>query len=227
MARDFGAFTLTVPNDLDALPDVVRLIEEKLRVTGLLDATGPAERLLCALVASTLTTSHALAPDGREVDWKLVRPAGGQAPRLSLNWTARLSLPVGAPIRIIRSVAASNARNGLRSLNAASLLVRLLQALSGGGVSAIPLKEISLAARAYGDVAGRRCGDIDLLIPAGDLPAADAILRETGWRRVSNTTREQVGEDYAEDPNRWPIISATRKAARRWSFTSLCIPIRS
>ena len=28
MARDFGAYTLTVPNDLEALPDVVRLIEE-------------------------------------------------------------------------------------------------------------------------------------------------------------------------------------------------------
>ena len=196
-------------------------------MTGFLHAAGPAERLLCALVASTLATSHAPAPDGRNVDWSRFARLVDRHRVAPLIWRSRETLAsVGAPDDVLRLVAGSNARNGLRSLNAASLLVRLLQALSAGGVSALPLKGISLAARAYGDVAGRHCGDIDLLISAGDLPAADMILREAGWLRVSNTTREQVGEDYAEDPALAHHFSYTQGGAALELHFSL-IPIRS
>jgi hypothetical protein len=63
-------------------------------------------------------------------------------------------------------------------------LLRLLELLDAQGVVALPFKGPTLAALAYGDVALRSFGDIDLLLGRADVPRAKELLVGRGYRLV-------------------------------------------
>lgn len=66
-----------------------------------------------------------------------------------------------------------------------ALTMRLLAALEASGVRAMSLKGPFLARAVYGDPAMRMSDDIDLLVAAETLPAAEAALRAVGYRSAS------------------------------------------
>ena len=74
--------------------------------------------------------------------------------------------------------------NARRCLLLTGWLRRVVDALAAAGVPAIPYKGPVLAAVAYGSIADRRAGDLDLLIDPRDLSAAKAALDREGFRPI-------------------------------------------
>jgi hypothetical protein len=60
-------------------------------------------------------------------------------------------------------------------------LIRIADRLSVLGIEVMPYKGLALAELAYGDIALRQVGDIDMLIRPQDLPRARAAVRELGY----------------------------------------------
>jgi hypothetical protein len=60
-------------------------------------------------------------------------------------------------------------------------LIRIVDCLSARGVEVMPYKGVALAEMAYGDIALRHAGDIDLLIRPQDFPRIRDAVRELGY----------------------------------------------
>jgi hypothetical protein len=103
------------------------------------------------------------------------------------------------PVAIVEQFRAASHENALNALRLTSHLVRLVSTLTSAGIAVLPLKGICLAARYYPDVSARHAGDIDLLVAPGDMTRADALLREMGYHRVTNTTHVWMHAPFAED----------------------------
>lgn len=126
-----------------------------------------------------------------------------------------------------------------RSLLQARELLRVLGALGAAGVEAIPYKGLVLSELAYGDMAMRQAGDLDVLIRARDLVAAQAVAEKLGYTpslRLSEEERRRylkVGYemtfDYGSQRNllelKWGILP--RFYAVDFDMDALCAAARS
>jgi hypothetical protein len=74
------------------------------------------------------------------------------------------------------------ARNVTRTEARVAELERMLRRFDAQGLRVIPLKGPALAIEAYGDVLGRKFGDLDLLVDPSDYASAEALLAEEGYR---------------------------------------------
>lgn len=86
----------------------------------------------------------------------------------------------------MRDRAAANAREVFRYLGE---LQRLLGLLSRAGVRAAVLKGVPLSLMAFGNVAMREVGDIDLLIQPSEAERTDALLQQSGLVRSEPAAR--------------------------------------
>jgi hypothetical protein len=77
----------------------------------------------------------------------------------------------------LATLAAASTRDALRL---AGELRGLVDAFEGAGVRVAAYKGPALAVRAYGDVALRSCSDLDLIVDAHDLGAAERLMRSLG-----------------------------------------------
>jgi len=74
----------------------------------------------------------------------------------------------------------------LSSLRMTAELFRVLEQFGSEGVSALVVKGPVLSVRAYGDAAMRSYGDLDLLVPDGDIRRATQLMMASGYdARVS------------------------------------------
>ena len=108
--------------------------------------------------------------------------------------------------------------NAQRNLFLAGTLLKLLRLLEAHGIAALPYKGPVLAALAYGNVALRQFGDLDLLVRPQDADRAKALLWAQGYRWLDGRT-----------PTRFPrllkvyeLISPDRHVLveLRWALTS-------
>jgi hypothetical protein len=76
---------------------------------------------------------------------------------------------------------AAHQLNLLQNMASAVELIRLLRELESRSIPAMPFKGVVLAASAYGGLAARAAGDIDLLVHFRDLAAGTALLKEHGF----------------------------------------------
>ena len=72
--------------------------------------------------------------------------------------------------------------NAVHNLQLGGELLQLLQLFDAHALPALPFKGPTLAALAYGNLALREFGDLDLLMPQSQLPRAKALLLERGYR---------------------------------------------
>jgi hypothetical protein len=79
-----------------------------------------------------------------------------------------------------------------RSLLQARELLRVLAALEAAGVLAIPYKGLVLSELAYGDLAMRQAGDIDLLVRSHEVPRAQAAVEKLGYTPCLRLSAEQL-----------------------------------
>lgn len=66
------------------------------------------------------------------------------------------------------------------------VLLQVLAVLERQGITAAPVKGVTLAVAAHADPAARPSGDIDLLLARDDLPRAAAAVMEMGWGRPTD-----------------------------------------
>ena len=105
-------------------------------------------------------------------------------------------------------------------------LQRLSDVFTSHGTGVLAFKGPTLAQRAYGAVAARSCGDLDLLVRAEEFPAAEELLLAHGYSpRVSLTPRQQAlflrlegGFQYVHQATGANVDLHGRLAARRYSF---------
>ena len=147
------------------------------------ELTKDVELLLCCARTHPGSTviEHVKTLLAGPVDWKrLVQMAHRNRviPLLHLNvdrleWRA-------VPEEIRAELHSDQQSNAATCLRLAGELVRLVALLEQAGIPAIPFKGVALAARAYGDLALRDAGDIDLLVHRRDVVRAVGLLESTG-----------------------------------------------
>jgi hypothetical protein len=117
------------------------------------------------------------------VDWEAVVDAARRHAVTPLVYQALRAAPDGLvppnPLATLKRLHVENAR---RCLLLTGWLRRVVDRLAEAGVQAVPYKGPVLAALAYGSIAGRQAGDLDLLIDPADLGAAKAALQAEGFR---------------------------------------------
>jgi hypothetical protein len=117
------------------------------------------------------------------LDWDLVLRLAirhGTLPRLYRHLAA--TCPGVASPAAMAKIRAQYEYNSFRNLTQARELIRLLTALETAGIEALAYKGPTLAVHAYGDLAHRQFGDLDLLVRPHDAARAAALLAEQGYR---------------------------------------------
>lgn len=83
------------------------------------------------------------------------------------------------PNELLEKLAERHKRNSRRTLHALQATHELMRA--GQSLRFIVMKGLDVAARAYGDLAARHTGDIDILVDPEQLDAALTVLNTQGW----------------------------------------------
>lgn len=97
----------------------------------------------------------------------------------------------GGPTRLWQALQARRKRTVVRSFMQATELIRLARLLREHKVEMLPLKGAVLSQKLYGAPDIRTSGDIDVLIRPEDYPAADRLLRKSGYRSLYTLTDRQ------------------------------------
>lgn len=101
-------------------------------------------------------------------------------------------------------------QNTQRNLTLAAETLRLLAVLDEVGIEAFPFKGCVLASVAFGNLASRRSGDIDLLVRRKDVEAAYQALEKAGYVACTlRTPAQQIGH-LAFDCE-WELINHQRR----------------
>ncbi len=174
-------------------PDIVSTIRLILRLTRG-DAAGVARCLAAHPIAADRLVTHALAGGLGVV---LLRAIGRDPAAITLTAADRQRLTERQD------------RQEQRSAAQLAALAALADTFAARDQPFILLKGPYLAARFYGDIAGREFVDFDLLVPAADRRRVAALIEAGGYRRRSRAIGGQAvtgffvhGFDYAAGPAR-------------------------
>jgi hypothetical protein len=160
-------------------------------------------RLLRACLAldpspATGTTLQALISP--TLDWQQILDAAawhGVAPLLYCNLKS-LDSQTHIPVPVLARLKRLYQDNLMRNMVLEPLLGRVLTAFRTSGVDCLVLKGMALAKLAYGDIALRPMGDIDLLIHRDDLVSAEAALVGMGLELDGTIERDWALQHHYE-----------------------------
>lgn len=155
----------------------------------------PEIRLL--LACATAHPSAALAGRIRELassalDWDYLTATAfshGVLPLLSQNLTRDCADRV--PPRALQEMQAYFRANSARNLSLAAELIKILQLLEANRICGLAFKGPVLAATAFGNLALRQFGDLDVLVRERDFAAAKDLFLATGYRPWKELTAEE------------------------------------
>ncbi len=123
------------------------------------------------------------APDSisGDADWPAIVEAAelhAVTPLLARRVAAR---PEGIPPEAVAALRARYDANSLRNIALTGELTELLARLASAGVDAMPIKGPALALSAYGDLALREFGDLDIVVRSAEFDRARELLGEWGY----------------------------------------------
>ncbi|MCG3209582.1 MAG: hypothetical protein FOGNACKC_03209 [Anaerolineae bacterium] len=95
------------------------------------------------------------------------------------------------PPAILAELRTQYQANARRNVVLTRELLRLLALLEQHGIPAIPYKGPALAMAAYGDLALRQFGDLDVLVPRHEAERAQSVLLAQGYHRLHRLTPMQ------------------------------------
>jgi Uncharacterised nucleotidyltransferase len=131
--------------------------------------------------------------DQLEVHWPRVKELARRHKLQPLLFWSLSHVPIPAvPPSVLDSLQSNFLQNVKENLRLAADLNALLDLFSERKILAVPFKGVTLASSIYGNLALRAAGDIDLLIPRSDMPAANAALRELGY--IPDSPRTEADE---------------------------------
>ncbi len=124
------------------------------------------------------------------LDWETVLRVGWEHGLLPLlSWHLRGDSRVPGEVRERLDYSFRQAH--LQNLQLAGELLRLLRVLKERGVPAVPYKGPALAEAAYGNLALRKPGDLDVLVRRQHVRMALGVFREQGYAPLTEMTRSQ------------------------------------
>jgi hypothetical protein len=170
---------------------------DKLLLSGLLPSSASRRRL-----------RRLLDERGEEIDWPATlrrAEAGGIAALLRFNLVALQALDC-APRAVRERLDELDQLWTARHLAYTSEAVRLLEALSGAGITAFPLKGAALMLGGYYPRAGLRAAiDMDLLVDPVQIDRAERIAFECGYVEIEGRSQTPARQRLANELNhRWP-----------------------
>ena len=186
--------------------------------------------LLCCARASFDDDTEARMRDllqGR-IDWKYIIDAAathGVKPLLCYQLTT--SCPESVPTALLTQFQRYLQAQAFNNLFLARELIRLLGLLEKNGISAIPWKGPVLAAMAYGNVALRQFGDLDILVREHDAMRGKDLLLSAGYRlQYQGSAENEVAFHNARK-----VCELIREDGRivvelHWAVTSQTFPFR-
>jgi hypothetical protein len=126
------------------------------------------------------------------IDWDyLIGAASAHGVKPLLCSALINTCPEALPKLIVDQVKRYLQAHTLRNIFLMRELIRLLGALERIGITAIPWKGPVLAAAAYGNLALRQFGDLDILVRERDAMTAKDLLLSSGYRLLYQGTAEQ------------------------------------
>ncbi len=118
-----------------------------------------------------------------EIDWAYVlRMASEHGVTPLLFWHLNATSPEAVPAAVLDDLQAYFRDNTHRNLLMTGELLEVVGLLEEHEILAVPYKGPTLATLAYGDLALREFGDLDILIHGWDVPRAKELLGSLGYR---------------------------------------------
>jgi hypothetical protein len=119
---------------------------------------------------------------GQRIDWdRLVAAARRHSVVPLVYQTLQSGFAARVPAHALEALRVQCLLGAQQSMALAGELLRVLDQLAAGGIQALPLKGPALAALAYGKLALRSFGDLDVLVRQQDVMAAKQILIGLGY----------------------------------------------
>lgn len=123
------------------------------------------------------------------LNWQLFKRIVERNQVLPLVYHNLLSaLPKDYDNEILRSFRATVIGYAAQAMSQAAELVRVTKSIRGAGFEIAALKGISLSVLAFGNLAMRSPGDIDLLVPQASVFEIERVLKGLGYSRVEPRT---------------------------------------
>lgn len=177
-------------------------------------ALRPEARVL-TLCARSQRTPAAEAALGslltRDLDWEWLRrqlfQLHGIEPLVDRAWKAHEG---HVPTELKEEVALRARAVAFRNLQQLHELLRLIRILEHEGIPVIPFKGPMLAVQAYGNVAYRRFGDLDIIVPREHVACVRSLLMEQGYEPAKDLSDvaekayidSQLGYEFVHDQKR-------------------------
>jgi len=136
---------------------------------------------------------------------------------------ATLQPPTAAAQRLEREFAAV----ARRSLTLTAALVDAVTALRGAGIGVTPFKGPALAVAAYGSIILRQFDNLDVLVHRADLPGAERVLTQYGYRSASVAAGSHSRTTWDRRRNEWSRrpVNVARGIAYSDSLPRLTLPV--
>jgi hypothetical protein len=140
----------------------------------------------------------------RTLDWRRVMCVAARA-RVSalVYWNLQRFAGTAVPAAVLAEGKRRFESMALGNLSLTGGLLQIVRSLQVEGIQAIPFKGPTLAALAYGNVALREFGDVDLLVPSSEFDRAAAVLRSCGFRpglELSEDWRNAYRRSLGQEP---------------------------
>ena len=145
-----------------------------------------------------------------ELDWEYLLATADRHCLIPLLY-GHLNSVASVPPEVMSRLAELNHENTRSSLLLTGELLQLLSVLEAHGIKAIPFKGPTLALRAYGDVARRQFGDLDILVKQQEFPAVKELLLSQGFTAKPQLSeaeqaaalRFDCSQNFVNDKNVW------------------------
>lgn len=135
----------------------------------------------CSEIPREEKTARLRALSRAPVRWKLLFDLADHHRTQALLYQALAGVEDAIPPSDMSALTQRYQTNLHKALFLSRELIRIVDHLSALGIEVMPYKGLALAEIAYGDIALRQVGDIDILIRPQDLPRAHAAVRELGY----------------------------------------------
>jgi hypothetical protein len=117
-----------------------------------------------------------------QIDWVYVVSFATRHAMLPLLYRGlSAACPEAVPQAILNHLRDHFYANALRMLRLTTELIQLLKAFAAAGIQAVPFKGPALAVSAYGSLALRHSGDLDILVDRRDVTNAKTVLTSHGY----------------------------------------------
>src|SRR5262249_1356176 len=140
----------------------------------------PEWSLILAAAAAAIRHSHVARGTPYDVAWPAVLEIAERHGLIPLLHHV-VGTSDGLPSEVARELKGRHQSNLHKSLFLARELIRIADRLDECGIEFLPYKGITLAEEAYGDMALRQSGDIDLLVRPADFAKAREAVAALGY----------------------------------------------